>query len=598
LFVALAGGGAQAADPQPYTVKIADTGNAELDQALSDSSNLIGLNADAPVSPFALVLRAREDGERFLTALRSFGYYQGKAQIRIAGRELDDPALLDTLNHAPAEPPTLVQIGFDLGPLFHLRKIALQGDVPAAAHAQLSLRPGAPANAVEVLDQRERLLAALLQAGYAQAKIAPPDAVLVAEAHALDVIYHIEAGPVTKLGKLSIRSQGQVDAEFLQRHLKLEENQRFDPAALENARRDLAALGVFSSVQVKPGEAVDAQGRLPIEFATAERPRRSLSLSANYSTDLGGALTAGWRHRNVFGAAEQLILNAGAAQFGGNSTTGLGYLASTTFIKPDFLRRAQSLQADAGVARQGLNAYNRDAVSADVLLLRQFDAHWKGSLGLSIEQARIEQNQSLSNYTLFGLPATLKFDNTDNLYDPRQGLRADATLTPMQSLNSRNNASFALASLSGSTYLDLSAGGRSIFALRGLVGGVMGAPASSLPPDKRFYAGGGGTVRGFKFQALGPRLPNDQPRGGAAVVAGSVEFRQRLFERYGAVLFLDAGQVSDDKALFSGRWGLGAGLGARYFTALGPVRLDLALPLNRRPGDGAFEIYLGLGQAF
>jgi translocation and assembly module TamA len=155
-----------------------------------------------------------------------------------------------------------------------------------------------------------------------------------------------------------------------------------------------------------------------------------------------------------------------------------------------------------------------------------------------------------------------------------------------------------VAQLSGSTYFDLSGGGRSVIALRGLVGKAFGASEFSLPPDQRFYAGGSGTVRGFRYQSVGPQFPDGKPTGGTAVSAGSVEFRQRIFDHYGVAAFVDAGQVTANGSPFSGTWRVGAGVGARYYTSIGPIRLDVAIPLNREPHGDAFELYIGIGQAF
>ena len=149
----------------------------------------------------------------------------------------------------------------------------------------------------------------------------------------------------------------------------------------------------------------------------------------------------------------------------------------------------------------------------------------------------------------------------------------------------------------GSTYLNLGAPGRSILALRGLVGTVQGASTFALPPDQRFYAGGSGTVRGYKYQSVGPQFADRRPTGGTSITAATVEFRQRIGESFGAVAFVDAGQVSNSSAGF-GSLRAGAGVGARYYTAIGPIRLDVAVPLNKRNGDDAFEAYIGIGQAF
>jgi translocation and assembly module TamA len=155
-----------------------------------------------------------------------------------------------------------------------------------------------------------------------------------------------------------------------------------------------------------------------------------------------------------------------------------------------------------------------------------------------------------------------------------------------------------IGQLSGSAYFDLSGSGRTVVATRGLVGNAFGADEFGLPPDQRFYAGGSATVRGFRYQSIGPQFPDGNPVGGTAISAGSIELRQRILENYGFVTFIDAGQVTASGAPFTSNWRVGAGIGARYYTSIGPIRLDVAIPLNRQPHGDAFELYIGIGQAF
>jgi translocation and assembly module TamA len=594
----LAGPFAHAADPQPYTVAIAETGHGALDRALSDSSMLVSLRRKAPVGPFALVARAQEDAERFVTALHSFGYYKGKVEVRIAGRALDDPALPELLDHAPAEPPVPVTVSLTTGPLFHLRKVEIQGKVPQQVRAELGLAPEAPAVASDVLAARERLLSALRDQGYALAKVAPPVAILEPAANALDVTYPVHAGPRVDLGHITVKGLKHLNESFVRRRLLVHSGERFDPAAIEKARQDLASLGVFSSVRTRAAMKLDAQGRLPIEFDVTERKRHAVSFDAAYSTDLGASFSTAWKNRNLLGNAEQLSLTGGVTQLGGNSTTGIGYNAAVTFIKPDFVHRDQSLQGDLGAIKQSLDAYDQKAVTADVLLNRKFSEHWSRSIGLAAEQETITQEGVTRDYTLLGLPLTMKYDTTNSLLDPTQGIRAAASVTPTQPLSGPRATTFLLMQLSGSAYLSLGEPGRSVLALRGVIGDAEGASQFELPPDKRFYAGGSATVRGYKYQSIGPQFPDDKPVGGSALVAGTVEFRQRILKDYGAVAFVDAGQVTADGPPFTGTWRVGAGVGARYYTKIGPIRLDVAVPLTRLPGGDAFELYIGIGQAF
>jgi len=175
--------------------------------------------------------------------------------------------------------------------------------------------------------------------------------------------------------------------------------------------------------------------------------------------------------------------------------------------------------------------------------------------------------------------------------------RAAANITPTQSF-STPSSTFVIAQLSGSAYFDVFGNGRSVVAVRGLVGGVEGATTFDIPPDQRFYAGGGGTVRGFRFQSVGPQFADGNPVGGTSVDVGSLELRQRFGANYGAVAFVDAGQVGSGGVPFEGNLQVGAGVGARYYTGFGPIRLDVAVPVTKLAGGDSFEVYIGIGQAF
>jgi len=589
---------AYAADPQPYSVKIGKTGNAELDQVITDASTLISLGEESPVGSFALVARARGDVERFMTALHSLGYYQGKVTVRIADRTLDDPGLYDVIDYSPAQPPVTVKVSVEPGPQFHFRHIEIQGNVPKQAQDWLALKPNAPALATEALAARERLLDALRNAGYALAKVDEPIATLATDAKALDLSYNVTTGPRVVLGEISVKGLDKVKEKFVRRRLLISSGEQFDPAAIEKARLDLNSTGVFSAVRAKVAHKADAQGRLPITFIVTERKRHATSLGAAYSTDLGGSISATWQHRNLAGNAEQLNLSGGVTQLGGNSTTGIGYNLLAAFIKPDFLSRDQSLHASLGALKQSLIAYDQTAIMGEVSLSRKLSRHWRGSLGLGLEQARITQAGVTRDYTLVSLPTTAKYDSTNNLLDPTRGNLLSVSFTPMKSLAGTQTDPFVVMQVSGSTYFDLGKSGRSVLALRGLVGDIEGADVFSLPPDERFYAGGSATVRGYKYQSIGPQFADGTPQGGTAIMAGTVEFRQRILDDYGAVLFADAGKVSTSEPFLAGAWRLGAGVGVRYYTAFGPLRVDVALPLSNQPNGGSFELYVGLGQAF
>lgn len=589
-------GEARSADPQPYAVTLKPTGNAALDQALHDASQLVSLRENAPVGPFALVARAREDAGRFQTALNSFGYYKATTTVTIDGHALGDATLPDTLDHAPAVPPVPVVASFDLGPLFHLGNVTIQGNVPEVAHAVLELAPGAPAVASDVLAAQQRLLTAIRAAGHPLARVDLPPVTLRPAANLMDVTFDASAGPYANIGTIRVSGLKTVNESYLRRRLLLHSGEKFSPEAIEAARADLAGIGVFSVVRISPADHLAPDGTIPIQIDLTERPLHAVELGIAYSTDLGLNPTAAWHDRNLFGNGEQLNITAGA-QLGGDAVTKPGYNAGIQFIKPDFLARDQSLEMDLDAIKQSLQAYDQRALLEKIEIDRKLFEHWTIGYGLSAEQEEITQEGIRAHYNLIGIPLSAKFDNTDNLFNPTRGFRAALLLTPTESLG-RGNATFMISQITGSAYFDLSGSGRTVLATRGLIGKAFGAQQFSLPPDQRFYAGGSGTVRGFRYQSVGPQFADGNPQGGTAISAGSIELRQRILEHWGAVGFIDAGQVTANGAPFTSNWRIGAGVGARYYTSIGPIRLDVAVPLNREPHGDAFELYIGIGQAF
>ncbi len=589
-------GPSRAADPQPYDVTLNPTGDAALDAALQGSSTLISLQKSAPVAGFALTERARQDAARFETALRSFGYYKASVSTTIGGHPLDDPDLTAIIDEAPSDPPLPVAVSFDLGPRFTLGTVVISTPVPTDIRARLDLEPGQPAMSAQILAAQSQLLGALRSDGYPLAKVPVPAAVLHPDQNQLDVEFRPDTGPRADLGPISFSGLKDMNEAFIRRRLLIHQGEPFNPATIEKARQDLSSIGVFSVVRAEPASALDANGQLPVDFDLTERPLHAVDVTAAYSTDLGVNFSTTWHDRNLFGNAEQLNL-AASALLGGDAVTKPGYSVGGQFVKPDFLARDQSLEIDLNAVKQSLQAYDQTALLEKIALNRKLTPHWTASVGLSGEQESIIQEGETRHYNLVGVPASLKYDSTTSLLDPTDGVRAMLLVTPTESLG-QPGATFVIGQLSGSTYLDILNDGRSVVALRGLVGQASGVGVFGLPPDQRFYAGGSATVRGYRYQTLGPQFADQKPTGGTAISTGSIEVRQRILSTYGIVGFVDVGQVSSNGAPFTSNWHAGAGVGARYYTPIGPIRLDVAVPLEKLPGGDKFELYIGIGQAF
>ncbi len=333
----------RAADPQPYTVTIAKTGNAALDAALSGSSRLVALRKKAPVPPFALITRARQDVTQLEAALGGFGYYDGRASVRIDGHATDDPALPGLLEAVPKGQSVPVLVTIHRGPLYHLRHITIAGAVPQDVRAQLApLAPGAPAVAADVLAARGRLLSQLQKDGYALAKVGTPKALADRATRTLDVTYPVTAGHVVTIGPVGVAGLKTVNPGVVNRMLTVHAGQRFDPAAIAKARVSLESLGVFSSVAAMAPPALGPGGTLPITFQVTEAKKHAVTIGGAYSTDLGFQGSVSWKDRNLFGNAEQLILTAENTQLGGSASRSPGFAITAEFIKPAFLRRDQN----------------------------------------------------------------------------------------------------------------------------------------------------------------------------------------------------------------------------------------------------------------
>jgi len=597
---------ARAADPQPYRVDIASIGDASQDAILRATSGLLTLQSNAPVSPFGLIARARGDIGRLRTALESFGYYQSSVTIQINGLALTEPGLAETLASLPAKSDARVTIGFAPGPLYHVRTVTIDGELPASAQNLLPLKPGAPAVAASVVGAGAQLLAALEEQGYAFAKVDPPIAYEDEVDSVLDVIFHVETGPQVRIGEIRLEGLQHVRPRAVRRKLVLRTGDQYSPSAVERARRDLLSLGVFAAITVQAGTAVDDSGGVPITFQFRERPRHAVTINVAYSSDLGGSGGFTWSDRNLFGNAQQLIVSASVINMGGSATTGLGYDTGVKFIEPNFFRPDQSLQVAVGAVKQYLQAYDQTAITSGVTVSRKLNKNWTVNAGVTTADEQIIQQGAAHDYTLIALPLSVSYDSTDlnaPLDDPRHGMRNSVSVAPTRSLG-QTSATFIISQIRMATYYDFehlfdTGAGRSVLAARALAGFAQGAGTFSLPPDQRFYGGGSGTIRGYRYQSVGPQFPDGTPQGGTAITAVGVEFRQRIGANYGFAVFADSGQVSASLRSLASSFYTGLGAGIRYYTPIGPVRFDFAVPLKRYISNGdPFVIYVGLGQAF
>jgi translocation and assembly module TamA len=626
------GNPAAAADPQSYAVDFGPAASGEVDDTLRATSDLDSLRKNAPVSPFGLLARARSDVDRLKTVLESFGYYRSKVLITIEGLPLDDGALAERLTALPKGSDAHVVIRFELGSLYHLRHVDIEGTVPASALAHFKLASGDPAVATSVLAAGSRLQDALREEGYAFAKVDDPQATEDATLPLLDVSFHVETGAKVRIGAIHFAGMKRVHESLLSKRLLLHTGDQYSASLVERARKDLTSLGVLTAVTVRLGDAVDATGGVPVTFEVKERAHYALGFNTAYSSDLGGSIGSTWTNRDVFGGGEQLSLAATFIGLGGTAVTQPGYNSSVKYLLPDFGARDQSLQLALTAIKQSLIAYDQKAVTTGVTLTRKLSSVWTVSAGLTTTDEQVAQytqnvcptsipnckpDQEVefyddAHYTLIALPLHVIYDSTDlssPLDDPTHGMRDSVGFTPTHSIGDPS-ATYLISDLKLAAYFDVgrwwsASAGRSVFAVRGFAGLAQGASASSLPPDQRFYAGGSGTIRGYEYQSVGALFPNQLPAGGTALLTGTIEFRQRVGKNLGLAVFADGGQLSSNLKPAPDTFRVGVGMGLRYYTPIGPVRLDFALPTpahnlpkDQQFDEPGFQVYVGLGQAF
>jgi len=593
IVAVLAAAGPALAQETPYQVRLTGVGDDALQELLQSSAGLFQLQGQPPPSVVGIRRRAEGDREQLQAVLRAEGYYDGGVSF-----SLDSEAR-----------PVRVTLTVTPGPRYRLGHIAVLAEehqlLPGGPvdPASLGLTPGNPGRAAAVNEARGRLVTLLNSRGFAFAHLADQRAEIDRSAKTLDVTFVVATGPAARFGLVRLEGLSEVDENLVRGRIPWQVGDPYRPLLVEQARTAISALGAFNSVQVILADQAASDGTVPVTIRLEERKRRFIGAGVNYSTSEGVGGKVYWGHRNLFGGAEQLRLSLETARLGPHTVTGSNLdrtdeKATAELRKPDFLAPDQSLLVSAAALTEHPKAYDRDAVLGSVQVERKLERRLTVAGGVSGEQSRLrESSQSTAGLTL-GLPLNATFDDTDSLLDPTSGYRLTAAFTPYYRLGDVSNG-FALTRVGGSAYYDVSRDGWAVLAARWGMGLIANGARQAIPADKRFYAGGGGSVRGYAYQKAGPLDASGNPLGGKSLVEFGSELRFKVTDSIGLVPFLDGGTVYPGAVPdLSTPLFFGAGLGARYFTDFGPLRLDLGVPLERRSADAAWQLYLSLGQAF
>lgn len=582
LVVLLAIGLAARAVEVGYKVEIIGVADEELQATLMAVSRLVAETERPPPTLEALRRRAEDDMPRLAEALDSLGYYGASVSYDL---DANASPVRVTLRVEPGEP-------------YRLAGHRISGDNPALASGgirlspdTIGLQPGMIAAAEPVVEGEQRLLAALAAQAYPLARVADRKVVVDHAARSMTVDWQIDTGPYARFGPVTIEGLKSIDREFIQARLPWEAGQPFDGGKVDQGRRALIDTGLFSSVRIAHADALDADGRLPMTVAVVENKHRSIGGGVSYSTSDGPDGKAFWEHRNLFGAGERLTLTLE----GGEVIQGL----VADFRKPDLTNPRLAWLGRLEGVHENRETYDSRTVGGAGGVEYKLTDTVTLTGRLSLERSIIDDGVSEGTFTLLGAPLGLVYDTTDDLLDPSRGTRLNFDTTPYLSV-ADSDVNFAVFRLSDSFYVSLEKEHRVVLATWGRIGTILGGDSTAeLPATKRLYGGGAGSVRAYGYQELGPIGADGDPTGGRSQLELGTELRWRMFEDFGGAIFVEGGNVYDDPLPDPDErilWG--AGVGLRYFTDFGPLRLDVAFPINPRRSDDVFQFYVGIGQAF
>lgn len=559
-------------------------GSPLLKQRFAAASTL-DANDGQPANAAQLDRRAREDAALLVSLLRGEGYYDARVETRV---------------EAGTRP--VVVLAAEPGGLYRFTSVTLDGvaaagDRAAALTDSFGVRAGDPVNADVVTAGQARLTAEIGREGFPFAKIGQPEVVVDRAARTATLALGVKPGGSRRFGDVVALPGNRVfGPDHVAEIARFHRGDPFDQADIDDLRRALIQTGLVSSVDLRPVEGRRV-GTVDVAVKLNPAPPRTVAGELGYGTGEGARLEISWTHRNLFPPEGGLTLRSvlGTRE----------QLSSVAFRRNNFHGRDRILTLQAAAAHQNRDAYDAKTYSLSGALERQtnifFQKTWTWSIGAELlasdERDVVAATGAPRRRTFLigALPTSLSYDGTDDLLNPSRGFRLSGRLSPELSLQG-SAFGYARTQIDASIYRAIRPG--VVLAARTRLGTIAGAPRDAVAPSRRFYAGGGASVRGYGYQSIGPRDPDNDPIGGRSLTEFALEARVRAFGNFGIVPFIDAGNIyTAPLPRFTG-FRYGAGVGVRYYSNFGPIRLDVGTPLNPQRGDSRLAVYVSLGQAF
>ncbi len=602
----------------PYTLSITGADDA-LTAAVAEASVLQRLAHEPPLDGLDLARRAEADLSRLTDALWGQGYYAARVAISVAGERLvlgqsHHLTAAEAAERARAASLVPVTIMIEAGPRYTFMPVRVSirraatfdetTDVPPGLYADVA---GAPAVSSTLMAAAGRITHHYRQNGHPYATIEDPEPVIDHRARTVAVTLLVKPGPRARIGAPVISGAEGVETRVIRSFIYTDHDVMFSPERMSDIRRSVARIEAVGSVRVQPADTLAADGSVPVNVQITERPRNVLGGSARYATSDGPGLSLYWADRNMFGGAERLrlagdlfYLPQSFTQTGRNGAgiNNLGGRLEASFLKPALGGTRLDLLADASVARTSTEAYiSRLANITTGFRYRLAEKTWLQA-GLLGEIGKTQDSLGRLNYRMIGLPLSGNWDTTDSELDPTGGFRVSGSVMPAYGAGDIGRW-LVVSRLQASAYHAIDEQARIVLAGRIALGSAAGGAVHEIPANWRFFAGGGGSIRGYDYRSIGPRDPGGRLIGGRSLFEASVEARFRVTETIGIVPFVDAGAAfASSMPDFDETIRFGAGIGLRYHTAIGPIRIDVATPLNRQRKEKPVAFYISLGQAF
>ncbi|MFT3965811.1 MAG: autotransporter assembly complex family protein [Sphingobium sp.] len=560
-------------------------------KARFDAASELRKDEDEEANIAQITRRARADVDLLDQLMRTRGYYDARITY-----QLDAP---------PSRGGQYLDVTLDITPrdLYRLSEVTVSGLSPAEPRevklrALFTVKPGDPADTDLILASTEKLRTGLAEGGYPFAKVEEPvlrvdhddrDAML-------DVI--VETGGYRRYGRLKVTGDPPFSAKHVGEIARFDPGEPYEQSDITDLKRALVATGLVGSAEITP-EKGEADDLVDLDIALTRAPPRTIAGELGYGTGEGARAALSWQHRNLFPPEGALTLRG---VLGTQEQS-----ASVGFRRSNLGRRDRILNTQLIFSNLNQDAYDATSLTLSTSFEKQtnilFQKKWAWSVGteLIVSDERDLYGATLTprrrRYFIAALPGNLGYDGTDDLLDPRRGFRMSGRLSPELSFQD-GTFGYVRAQVDASAYLPASE--RLTLAGRFRLGTIVGAAADRIAPTRRFYAGGGGSVRGYAYQAIGPRDLNNDPVGGRSLGEISIEARYRFGSQnqFGIVPFVDAGTIDSDPWPSIREMRVGAGIGVRYYSSFGPIRVDVGTPINPQPGDPRIGVYVSLGQAF